>query len=238
MTKILLSANEGGIANRVFCLMNVIYLARKEGTDFGLIWKEDKDVTGTKRHDLKFNDLFEKKIPKISLNDMVNKNYTVYTNEKLIMSKEKAIEILKELKFKFVEELPYAVAFHIRRGDFTSKKTGNIANISPLKKFKEVANTIPHGAWVASDNQGVKEYFSDLYNFDYSDDPKTDLEMLSKSKVMYCSYGSTFSQLAWYLGECKPYRHTLIDAYELHKWKKAKNTRWRKLKNEVGKWIN
>jgi len=219
MKKTIISANEGGIANRVFCLVNAIHLSEKTGHKVVLYWKEDKDVTGKKRHDLQFNDLFKKKIG-ITLGSLKpfkkNPNYIILTSEKLVPEKKDIIRILKSLKFKFELDVKPNVGFHIRRGDFV--KIG-IAKVSPLDLFEKYIGRTIGVRFLASDNSILKKDFATKHKMITANSLKDDLEYLSKSDILMVSYGSTFSQLAWYLGSCKPYLHEVVDTLELHKWK-------------------
>lgn len=215
----IISASLGGIANRIFCLINCIYLAKNNNYEVELYWGEDKDCNGNKRFDLKFNDLFERKIKIVSKEDVNkafdNKDYIVYSSCELLPSKKEIIEILKSLKFKkkiryYYNDFSFDAGFHIRRGDFLNI---GIANVSPLHKFQEIINNTKGNIYIASDDKNISKNYS--YN-----NPKDDLECLSVCKVIYCSYGSTFSKLAWYLGNCKPILKEVIDEEALKEWKK------------------
>lgn len=215
---IIVSANQGGIANRIFCLINSIYIMEQEKNRYEtlmLYWGEDK------RFSYSFNDLFSKQIKLISKEELRkvlrNKHYQIYTNEKLICPKETTLRILKELKFKYELNVSYDIGFHIRRGDFVDI---GVAKVSPLGQFvvlHSIYHNLGYKTYVASDDRNTAK--SILGASSYFDNPKYDLECLSRCRKIYHSYDSSFSELAYYLGGGIAERIAVVDIEALKKWK-------------------
>jgi len=238
MTKIIISANQGGIANRVFSLINTIYIAEKENYDIGLYW--DRDVYN--RFDLKFESIFDRNLLQVSKETLTtllkDNNCIIYTNEKLIPPQKDIVRILKSLKLKnkYLQSkpvlVPYDIGFHIRQGDFVDI---GISKVSPLELFDGIANNTKKQdtLYLATDDAKVRKRYKDFHSDD-SENPMIDLVALADCKKIYCSYGSTFSEFAWYLGECKPERKIVYDEEALKEWdKKKKKTFFKELKGLI-----
>jgi len=219
--KYIISASQDGLAGRIFCLINSIYIAENNNLDIKLYW--DRDVQN--RFDLDYGDIFDKDFPRVSKEELKRalrkKEPIIHIDGRRVIPRKEIIRILKSLrlkqKFKKVQDsIDYDYGFHIRRGDFV--EIGNV-KASPLKLFDEIYSQNKSNGFLASDDLSLKKRYKNLDTLDKKE-PIYDLLALSKCKKIYCSYGSGFSELAEYLGECNPERIVLVDKKELEKLKR------------------
>ncbi len=130
-----------------------------------------------------------------------------------------------------------SIGIHIRKGDFVSLK-GGFGNISPSEKFKEIIskeiNKNPKiKIFIGTDSKDVEnELKSEFGNRIISFPKKTkkredegsvreafiDMMILSKTKKIYGTYGSTFNELASWINS-KNQREVIFDKDKLNKYK-------------------
>lgn len=236
---ILVSCDLGGIASRIFNLIYCIKLSKENNYSLMLYWDKDE------RFDYKFNDLFEEKISNITKEEIIrnldNKEYLFIKDkyEKINeITKEEIIEILNSLKFKRSLNKKYDIGFHIRRGDYNDV---GMARVSPTELFEEemlMGKIDNKTMFLSSDDEVLKMKFLNRYgtscfinnDFENYSFAKEDLENLSYCKKLYVSYGSSFNNLAWYLGGCKAERIVLYDKERLKEFQDKKEPFFQPLK--------
>jgi hypothetical protein len=114
------------------------------------------------------------------------------------------------------------IGLHIRRGDY-KLLTHNIGGISSNEKFieeikKEIAINPKIKFFIATEDKETEEKFKKIFGKRIVSYPKktnvkeeegaikealVDILLLSKCKEIFGSFRSTFTELAWFLGECK-----------------------------------
>ena len=143
---------------------------------------------------------------------------------KMLLGELLSLRVLKEIK-EFVEsfnkrhDLGRYVGLHIRRGDNRFTVDGR-EKISSDEKFIEIINKTPNEKFLlTTDGEDTKERFRKLFGeriIIYPEEKvlRSDKEsikqglismlLLSKTKHIFGSYLSTFAELAWWFGGCKP----------------------------------
>jgi len=284
--------SQGGLSNRIKCLISSMKIANK--TDRGLIlyWPKDESCN------CNFSDLFENKIKEVSkeeLREIIKKNgYEFYQNnlsknkkEFILVDssrfegfsledihlkfEETPIEVRKEIlnylgKLKIKKEIftkvndfikkefsKNVVGVHIRRGDFVNLKTG-IGAVSPDESFveemkKEIEKNKNVKFFLATEDKETE--FRNIFGNKIITYPKRtkrredegsveealiEMLILSKTNKILGSYGSTFTEMAWFFGKCNPVIKIIINetAFKKHlNFKKDKKTLIQKIKKLI-----
>lgn len=125
-------------------------------------------------------------------------------------------------KFNFKNKIGCCYGVHIRRGDFSSV-LGGLGKVSRDELFiKEMENIIKKDPkakfFVSTDSKKTEErlkekFFGKIQIFDKrgagrggvleAKEALIDLILLSKTKEILATYGSTFNEFAWWFGGCK-----------------------------------
>jgi len=295
MTNFVISTSQGGLSNRIKCLISSMKIADKTNRKLLLFWSKDKSCN------CNFKDLFENKIKEISKEDLkkiiITKKYEIYQNSlknfknkkrfilidnaKLLGFLEKDIcigfnEIPKEIKedvLKYFKKLKIkkdilkkvqnlskrfnknTVGIHIRKGDFKTLKNG-VGKISKEDLFiekmkKELKENPKINFLLATEDEETENKFKKIFKnklSTYSKKTKEreeegavkeafiDLLLLSKTKEILGTYGSTFSETAWWLNNCKPKINIVYDKENLRKHIKIKNKE-KNLKNKFKRFL-
>lgn len=137
----------------------------------------------------------------------------------------------KELdSFEKKYNLKEMVGVHIRRGDFYDRPT-SAGRVSPNEKFiekmKELVKEKPRTKFfLCTDSREGEEIIEKEFPGRVFKYPKTsfvradvraiqegliDLLLLSKTKHIIGTYKSTFTEMAWWFGECKPKIEIIVD---------------------------
>ena len=260
MNNYVISSSQGGLSNRIICLISSMKIADETNRKLILYWPKDKYCNCI------FKDLFKNKIREISKEDLrkviLSKNYEVYQNplkdlknkkrfilidgaqfigfsEKGIilrfkdMSKGIKEEIFKHLKkIKIKEEIlkkvedfqnkfnGNVIGVHIRKGDFKTLKNG-MGNISDedlfIEKMKqELEENSEINFLLSTEDKETERKFREIFKNKLITYPKKTKErgeegavkeafieilLLSKTKKIYGTFGSTFSELASLFGK-------------------------------------
>lgn len=145
----------------------------------------------------------------------------------------KPIKIIQREINKFLKKynLKELIGVHIRRGDFADR------NVSPgrvssdekfIERMKELITLNPKTKFfLCTDSKEIedkfeKEFYGRIIKYAKSSFSRTDakatqeglidLMLLSKTKHILGTYRSTFTEMAWWFGECKPQIEMIIDA--------------------------
>lgn len=283
MNKKIISISQGGISNRIKCLISSMKLAEKTNRNLILYWPKDEACN------CNFSDLFESKIKEISKEELrtiiQNKNYKLcQSNFRNINDKKEFILIdnskfegfsQEDIQLKFnetpkevtTEILPYLkilkvkkeiliqvnkfikkefsksiVGIHIRRGDF---KKLNIGNVSTDEKFieeikKEIEKNKSVKFFVATEDKNTEIKFKQIFGNKIITYPKrtskredegsveealTEMLILSRTKNIIGSYGSTFTEMVWFFGGCKQPIKIVTDKQILKEYLSSKEKR-------------
>ncbi len=256
----IISVSQGGLANRIICLINSMKISNVTGRELLLFWPKDKSCN------CNFKDLFENDIKEVSKEELkeviTSKDYEIYQNDLknfknikgcILIDNAKFMAFLKEevrfrteeipneLKEKFIRYLRRieikeeflkiaeefssrfnkdTIGIHIRKGDYKTLK-GGLAKVSNdelyieimKKELKENPNT---NFFLATQEEETENKFKDIFDDRIIIYPKNtkergdegavrealiELLLLSKTKKIYGTFESTFSQLASLLGE-------------------------------------
>jgi hypothetical protein len=273
--------SQGGISNRIKCLISSMKLAEKTNRDLIVYWPKDEACN------CNFSDLFENEIKGVSKEELkkiiLNKNYELYQNyfnkmkkefvlvdssrfegfsqediqlkfektsrevvkeilsylNKLKVKKEILIQVNKFIKKKFSKNM---IGIHIRRGDFVKL---SIADISPDEKFieemkKEIEKNKNVKFFLATEDKNTEKVFRKIFLKKIITFPKKtskredegsveealiELIILSKCDKLIGSYGSTFTEMAWFFGGCKQPIKIVIDKQILKEYLSSKEKR-------------
>jgi len=141
--------------------------------------------------------------------------------------------------FERKNKIKNCIGVHIRRGDFADRKTSP-GKVSTDEKFIERMNELIKekpkiNFFLSTDSREMEEKIEKAFPKKIIKFPKTsfvrtdvkatqegliDLLLLSKTKHILGTYRSTFNELAWWLGECKPKIEIIIDKEKLEEYKK------------------
>lgn len=151
----------------------------------------------------------------------------------------KKIKIIKQIKekisiFERENKIRNCVGIHMRRGDYLKGKDkigfvsddcgfinrmNQLIKINPKEKF-----------FLCTDSEETQQKFKKLFgnrivtftktNFDrnsvlFTQEGLIDLLILSKTKRILGTYGSTYTEMAWWLGNCKPTMEIIINEENL-----------------------
>ena len=147
-----------------------------------------------------------------------------------------------------------AVGVHVRRTDFLTLKS-KAALVSPnalfVKRMQElVAKDSKTKFFLATDSKEVEKEFKNIFKNRIITNGKTffdrskngtiegfiDQLTLAKTKMILVSYGSSFNELAWWYGDCKPKVEVIIDKDALHNTKNYDDSlisRMKKIRNNI-----
>jgi hypothetical protein len=150
----------------------------------------------------------------------------------------KKLKPLKKLQkrideFNSKNRIEECVGIHIRRGDFVNQKK-SIGSFSSDKKFikkmREILRKNPKiKFFLCTDSLETENNFKKLFgkkiinfqktNFDrasvdFIQEGLIDLILLSKTKHILGTYGSTYTEMAWWLGGCKTKVETMVTSDE------------------------
>lgn len=285
MKKYVISASNGGISNKIKCLISSINLANKTGRELMLYWKKEPACN------CNFSDLFENKIKEISEGELrkiiKSGDYEFYrenlkhpgdkkkfiilnTSRFLGFSKEDLqlkfgkipLEIqeqiskyLKNLKFKkgilktvenfskkeFTKDM---VGLHMRKGDFKTIKN-KIGFVSSDQRFiEEITNLISSNKkikfFLSTEDKPTEEMLKNAFNGKVITYPKKTLKreeegavkealiellLLSRCYIILGSFGSSFTEMAWFFGNYKPMVKIVIEKAALKEHLKLERRR-------------
>jgi len=141
--------------------------------------------------------------------------------------------------FERKKKIKNCIGVHIRRGDFADRKTSP-GRVSTDEKFIErmrklIKEDSQTKFFLCTDSRKMEEKIEKAFpkriikfsktSFSRTDIQATqegliDLLLLSKTKHIIGTYRSTFNELAWWLGGCKPKIEIIIDKKKLEEYKK------------------
>jgi len=152
------------------------------------------------------------------------------------LKKIKPIEKIREKVSEFEEKnsIRDCIGVHIRQGDYLAGKD-RLGFVSREEEFINRINELievnpKERFFLCTDSEEVQERFKELFkervvifsktNFDregvvFTQEGLIDLLLLSKTKRILGTYGSTFTEMAWWLGNCKPKIEIMIDKENL-----------------------
>ena len=140
--------------------------------------------------------------------------------------------IQKEINnFEKKYNLKKTIGVHIRRGDFADRKISP-GRVSSDEKFIErmrelIKENFKTKFFLCTDSKAMEDKMERIFPKKIIKFPKTsfirtdvratqegliDLFLLSKTKHILGTYRSTFNELAWWLGKCKPKIELIIDS--------------------------
>ncbi len=278
------SAAQGGLSNRIKCIVSSMKIAKETKKELLLYWPKNEGCNSS------FKDLFDNKISEIkkeellemmksgkkgckflvrdsSLLDSFGEKDIFGFETKLYEKKKEIIEYLSEIKIKkdvlnlvekfYRENLKNKIiGIHIRRGDFLKIRSG-IWKISPEEGFieeirKEISLEKQAKFFLATDDleteKRIKSLFGERiitypkkeYNRDKENSVKEaliELILLSKTKKIIGTYGSSFTEMAWFFGRCKPEIKIVIDKHALRKYLEYQNKEKRNIINKMKKFV-
>jgi len=152
------------------------------------------------------------------------------------LKKIKPVKEVREKVSEFEEEndIKNCVGIHMRRGDFLDgkDKLGLISDDEGfISRMKELIKINPDEKFfLCTDSEETQQKFKELFgdkiitfpktNFDrlgviFTQEGLIDLLILSKTKRILGTYGSTFTEMAWWLGDCKPEVEIIINKENL-----------------------
>jgi len=289
----IISAAQGGISNRIMCLLSSMKISDNSNKKLLLYWPKDYSCNSN------FNELFENKISQISKDKLrkliKNKNISINglnkkfnliedTNLKPFskkdihhkfekISKKTRKDILNYLmKINVRKDLIKTseiflkkinknfIGVQIRKGDFLNLKNG-AGLVSPDNLFiKEMENEISKNPkvkfFISTEDKKTEEKFKEVFGDRVCFYPKKinkredegsvrealiDLLILSRASKIFATYGSTFSEMAWFFGGCKSKVRVLIDKKRLENYnslsKKIDHKMFLKIKKKLYKLI-
>lgn len=290
----IISTSQGGLANRMICLINSMKISDVTGRELLLFWPKDKSCN------CNFKDLFENDIKEVSKEELkeviLSKDYEIYQNDLknfknkkgcILIDNAKFIAFLRrEVRFR-VREIPkklreefikclrkieikkeflkiakdfssrfdkYTIGIHIRKGDYKILKcdSAKISNdelyIEIMKKeLKENPNT---NFFLATEEEETEKKFKYIFKdkiIIYLKKTKArgdegavkealiDFLLLSKTKKIYGTFESTFSQLASLFGGNK--LEVVIDKNEYERFIKEKELEESNIINKLKKLV-
>jgi len=151
----------------------------------------------------------------------------------------KKIKPLKKIRKKISEferknSIKNCTGIHIRRGDYLAGKDrlGFVSEESLfINRIKELIDINPKERFfLCTDSKETQEKFKKIFedkiitftktNFDrlgviFTQEGLIDLLLLSKTKRILGTYGSTFTEMAWWLGDCKSKVEIMINKENL-----------------------
>jgi hypothetical protein len=130
------------------------------------------------------------------------------------------------------------IGVHIRKGDFKII-ANNVGNVSSDRQFieemkREIKLNSKVKFFLATEDKETEEKFMEIFKDKIISYPKKtkvreeegsvkealiELLLLSKCKKIFGNFSSTFTELAWFFGECKPEIEIVIDKKELEIFK-------------------
>ena len=155
--------------------------------------------------------------------------------KKEILNYLKKLRILKSLQkeidnFQEKYNLKEMIGVHIRRGDFSDRPTspGKVSSDKKfIEKMKELIKKNPKTKFfLCTDSKEIEKIIEKEFPNRISKYPKTsfvrtdvratqegliDLLLLSKTKQILGTYRSTFTEMAWWFGKCKPKMEIIIN---------------------------
>ena len=155
--------------------------------------------------------------------------------KKEILNYLKKLRILKSLQkeidnFQEKYNLKEMIGVHIRRGDFSDRPTspGKVSSDKKfIEKMKELIKKNPKTKFfLCTDSKEIekiieKEFPNRIFKYPKTSFVRTDVRatqeglidllLLSKTKHILGTYRSTFTEMAWWFGKCKPKMEIIID---------------------------
>jgi hypothetical protein len=140
----------------------------------------------------------------------------------------------KVSKFSSKNKIKNCTGIHIRRGDYMNGKD-RIGFVSDDESFINRMNELikinsKERFFLCTDSEETQQKFIKIFgkriitftktNFDrngviFTQEGLIDLLILSKTKRILGTYGSTFTEMSWWLGECKPIMEIIINKENL-----------------------
>lgn len=273
--KYIVSSAQGGLSNRIKCLISSMKISYKIKRKLMLYWPRDPACN------CNFQDLFEDEIKEIKKENLrkilKSKKYTLTQENKplsdkrpfiinpspllfpfgekdqkdfLEISPEKRKEIISYLKklrikkqiLKKVDEFSRkklsknTVGIHVRRGDF--KNINNLSKISSDEEFikiikYELQKNPKTKFFLATDEKETEDKLKKLFpnkiiickknsskreGEGSVEEAFIELLLLSKCNKIIGSFSSSFTEMSWFFGSCKPEIEIACDKAELKKW--------------------
>lgn len=261
MNRYVISFSQGGLSNRIKCLVSSIKIAKNTGRKVLIYWPKNVYCN------CRFNDLFSNKIEEISREAIIkiiknrehhycsdkskelkDKKFLIIDNSSFIGFSDKNIHLkYKKIPVKILEDILASlrelnikkdilkevsrfskrfnnntIGVHIRKGDFIWLKSG-IGKVSDEDCYieeikKEIQINPKSNFFLATEDPQTEKKFKAIFNNKISAYPKKkykredegsvqeafiELLLLSKTKKILGAFGSTFTELSWYFGECK-----------------------------------
>jgi len=290
-----ISTSQGGLSNRMICLINSMKISDVTGRELLLFWSKDKSCN------CNFKDLFENNIREVSKEELkeviVSKDYEIYHKDlknlknkkgcilidnakfiaflreevrfrtkeipeelreefiihlKKIKIKEEFLKIAEEFSKRFSEN---TIGIHIRKGDYKTLK-GGVAKVSNDELYIEIMNkelkeNPDTNFFLSTEEEETEKKFKDIFKDKIITYPKKTKErgdegavkealieflLLSKTKKIYGTFESTFSQLASILGGNK--LEIVIDKKEYDRFIKEKELEEKKIVNKLKRLIH
>ncbi|MBS3084323.1 hypothetical protein J4411_00210 [Candidatus Pacearchaeota archaeon] len=286
----IISAAQGGLSNRVKCLLSCMKISEETGRKLILYWPKDSACNS------RFRDLFENEISEISkgelrflikkervsINKILDKKFALMDDTTLKSFSEKNISLMfekipprvqKEItsylkKLKIKKEIIFSsqtflkkikgkfVGVHIRKGDFLRSKNG-LEEISPDKLFVEemkveVSKNPKIKFVISTEDKKTEEEFKKIFGERIFSYPKTterredsravreafiEMLILSKASKIIGTYGSTFSEVAWFLGNCKSKVKIILDKIKFNLYKNSLKADKKIIGNKIKKFL-
>jgi len=159
--------------------------------------------------------------------------------KKEILNYLKKIKPIKKIeqrisKFERENKIENCVGIHMRKGDYLNGKDrlGFVSDEGDfIKRMNELIKINPKEKFfLCTDSEETQQKFKELFgkrivtftktNFDrkgiiFTQEGLIDLLILSKTKKILGTYGSTYTEMAWWLGECKPIIEIMINKENL-----------------------
>jgi len=236
---------DAGLSNRIKCVVNAMHIANINHAMLFIDWKPSFSCGA------KYEDIFENKIESINNigcyykeNDIIKE---INTWEFPDISKEQILEYLnsliikKEIMEKVNEfDLKNAVGIHCRRNEFrlNNEKNKSTNELFFKKMDKIIAKNKDVHFFLATDSKKTEEEFYDKYVWRIITYPKLNLDrersdtiieamieliLLSKCNTILGSYLSTYSEMAYWLGNCKA-KYEEIGKPDIQQYSKDKRT--------------
>lgn len=268
MKKYIISSSQGGLSNRIKCLLSCMKISEKYNKELLLYWPKDSACN------CNFNDLFENKIKQISKEEIINlfkknkKNtllykdatFKIFSDKKIYLkfnkipeeSKKEIMDYLSKLKIKKdilkkVEDFSKKfskdiIGVHIRGGDFKILKSG-MGNVSKKQDFikqmeEEIKKNPKIKFFLSSEDKNIEIELKKIFKSKVITYPKKtnsrenegsvkeafiEMLLLSKTKKIIGTFGSTFNEMVWFFGNCKPEVKIIIDKESLNTYLKESN---------------
>ena len=292
--KYIISASQGGLSNRINCLISSMKIGNETNRKLLLYWPKSKWCN------CHFKDLFENKIEEVSKEDlrkrMLSRNYELYQsslknfknkkrsvlidNAKLIGFLERDLfpvfnKIPKEIKeelskyqikikikkkiLKKVEDFSKrfdetVIGIHIRKRESKNLRRGlgKVSNedLFVEKMKKELEKNSKTNFFLAAEDEETEKKFKGIFKSKIITYPKKtkergeegaikeafiELLLLSKTKKIYGTFESTFSELASLFGRNE--LEIIIDKEEFKKFTERVKKEERNLFNKIKKFI-